>query len=50
MFMTKGGVLDRLRDGTLGARGFFSLWGRRNGPFAAGGHMVHAGGQAAHWD
>ena len=21
-----------------------------NGPFAAGGHMVHAGGQAAHWD
>ena len=50
MFMTKGGVLDRLRDDTLGARGFFSLWGRRNGPFAAGGHMVHAGGQAAHWD
>ena len=22
----------------------------RNGPFAASGHMVHAGGQAAHWD
>ena len=22
----------------------------RNGPFAAGSHMVHAGGQAAHWD
>ena len=21
-----------------------------NGPFAPGGHMVHAGGQAAHWD
>ena len=21
-----------------------------NGPFAASGHMVHAGGQAAHWD
>ena len=21
-----------------------------NGPFAANGHMVHAGGQAAHWD
>ena len=21
-----------------------------NGPFAARGHMVHAGGQAAHWD
>ena len=20
------------------------------GPFAASGHMVHAGGQAAHWD
>ena len=24
-------------------------WGG-NGPFAASGHMVHAGGQAAHWD
>ena len=23
---------------------------RGNGPFAASGHMVHAGGQAAHWD
>ena len=23
---------------------------RQNGPFAASGHMVHAGGQAAHWD
>ena len=23
---------------------------RKNGPFAASGHMVHAGGQAAHWD
>ena len=23
---------------------------RVNGPFAASGHMVHAGGQAAHWD
>ena len=21
-----------------------------NGPFAASGHVVHAGGQAAHWD
>ena len=21
-----------------------------NGPFAASGHMVHDGGQAAHWD
>ena len=21
-----------------------------NGPFAASGHMVHAGGKAAHWD
>ena len=21
-----------------------------NGPFAASGHTVHAGGQAAHWD
>ena len=21
-----------------------------NGPFAASGHMVHAGGQVAHWD
>ena len=21
-----------------------------NGPFAASSHMVHAGGQAAHWD
>ena len=21
-----------------------------NGPFAASGHMVHAGGQASHWD
>ena len=21
-----------------------------NGPFAASDHMVHAGGQAAHWD
>ena len=21
-----------------------------NRPFAASGHMVHAGGQAAHWD
>ena len=21
-----------------------------NWPFAASGHMVHAGGQAAHWD
>ena len=21
-----------------------------SGPFAASGHMVHAGGQAAHWD
>ena len=21
-----------------------------NGPFAASGHMVHAGGQATHWD
>ena len=21
-----------------------------NGPFAASGHMVHAEGQAAHWD
>ena len=26
----------------------FSNWD--NGPFAASGHMVHAGGQAAHWD
>ena len=23
---------------------------KNNGPFAASGHMVHAGGQAAHWD
>ena len=23
---------------------------RQNGPFAASGHMVHAGEQAAHWD
>ena len=23
--------------------------GNVNGPFAASGHMVHAGGQAAHW-
>ena len=23
---------------------------RPNEPFAASGHMVHAGGQAAHWD
>ena len=23
---------------------------KHNGPFAASGHMVHAGGQAAHWD
>ena len=26
---------------------FASLY---NGPFAASGHMVHAGGQAVHWD
>ena len=25
-------------------------WFWFNGPFAASGHMVHAGGQAAHWD
>ena len=25
-------------------------FGCLNGPFAARGHMVHAGGQAAHWD
>ena len=23
---------------------------QNNGPFAASGHMVHAGGQAANWD
>ena len=23
---------------------------KQNRPFAASGHMVHAGGQAAHWD
>ena len=28
---------------TIGKKSF-------NGPFAASGHMVHAGGQAAHWD
>ena len=28
----------------------FRAISKDNGPFAAGGHMVHAGGQAAHWD
>ena len=23
------------------------MWNKQNGPFAASGHMVHAGGQAA---
>ena len=29
---------------------FIRTTARPNGPFAASGHMVHAGGQAAHWD
>ena len=33
-----------MRDTNLNREGF------ENGPFAASGHMVHAGGQAAHWD
>ena len=42
--------LKKLQTENLDSEENIVIGGDFNGPFAASGHMVHAGGQAAHWD
>ena len=52
LHMSEGDMYSYLREGIADWLNF--VVERRPegsiGPFAAGAHMVHAGGQAAHWD